>query len=163
MTEKIDELDVSLTGLKTQAAKEKKEYEAISQGRIYELPDNMKTAMDTLGIAQIHGLNWLRKNGKSAEENIKLVRRNPFIPYALIMTDNEYASLKNMSADIYSSLPVPIMLRKELEEGNFEISDGTLELGKIRFYVRFNENLLDETKMQKLLDERQHMIKGLRG
>lgn len=159
--EKIEELDISLTGLKTQAAKEKKEYEAISQGRIYELPDNVRTAMDSMGIAQIHGLNWLRKNGKSTEENIELVRRNPFIPYALIMTDNEYASLKKMSADIYSSLPVPIMLRKELEEGNFEISDGTLELGKIRFYVRFNENLLDETKMQKLLDERLGVIKDL--
>lgn len=161
LDEKLEELDVSLSGLKTQAAKEKKEYEAISQGRIYELPDNMKTAMDTLGIAQIHGLNWLRKNGKSAEENIKLVRRNPFIPYALIMTDNEYASLKNIGSDIYSSLPVPIMLRKELEEGIFKVNDGTLELGKIRFYVRFNENLLDENKMQKILDDRQHTIKDL--
>ncbi len=161
LDEKLEEIDVSLSGLKTTAAKEKKEYEAISQGRIYELPDNMKTAMDTLGIAQIHGLNWLRKNGKSAEENIKLVRRNPFIPYALIMTDNEYASLKNMGSDIYSSLPVPIMLRKELEEGIFKVNDGTLELGKIRFYVRFNENLLDENKMQKILDDRQHAIKDL--
>ncbi len=161
LDEKLEELDVSLSGLKTQAVKEKKEYEAISQGRIYELPDNMKTAMDTLGIAQIHGLNWLRRNGKSAEENIKLVRRNPFIPYALIMTDNEYASLKNMGSDIYSSLPVPIMLRKELEEGIFKVNDGTLELGKIRFYVRFNENLLDENKMQKILDDRQHTIKDL--
>ena len=159
--EKIDELDISINKLKILEEKEKKEYEAISQGRIYELPENMKNAMETLGIAQIHGLNWLRKNGKRTDENIELVRRNPFIPYALVMTDNEYDRMKKMDSDIYSSLPVPIILRKDLEEGNFEVSGGTLELGKIHFYIRFNENLLDETGMQVMLAEKQEKIKDI--
>lgn len=161
LTEKMNELDVSLNALRLQTANEKKEYEAISQGRIYELPANLKTALDSHGIGQNHGLSWLKKNGKSTEENIELVRRNPFIPYALIMTDSEFASLTCMEHDIYSSLPVPVILRKDLEEGNFKINSGVLEYEKIHFYIRFNENLLDEGKMQKLLNERQQQIKDL--
>ena len=161
LTVKINELDVSLGNLKMQEAKEKKEYEALSQGRIYELPNNLKAALDSLSIPQVYGLNWLKNNGKTVKENMGLVKKNPFIPYALIMTENEYDSFKRIDSDVYSSLPVPIILRKNLESGNYEVENGTIILDGIRFYIRFNDNLLDEKEFSKLLLAKQDKVKEL--
>ena len=161
LQEKIAEIEVVLQQQKEQQRKEKKEYDSISQGRIYELPEALKTAMEENGIHQIYGLEWLRKNGKNLQENVELVRRNPFLPYALILTAAEFQKLQDLEETVYSSLPVPVILRTDLEEGSFEVVNGTLELDKIRFYIRFNENLLDEEKMQAILKEKEEGLHHL--
>ncbi len=161
LQEKIKALEVILQQKKDQQRKEKKEYDSISQGRIYELPETLRTAMEECGLHQIYGLEWLRKNGKDLQENTLLVRKNPFLPYALILTAAEYQKLQGLNETAYSSLPVPVILRTELEEGNFSAVNGTLQMDKIRFYIRFNENLLDEEKMQAMLREKEEALHRL--
>ena len=152
---KITEVEAVLLKLKEQEKALKKEYDAIAQGRIYELPESIREALKSIGLEEPYGLRWLRSNGKSVEENIELVRRNPFLPYALILTPGEYKKLQDMDDTLYSEIPIPIILRNDLECGDYKTVGGTLELGRIKFYIRFHESLLDENQFAQILREKE--------
>lgn len=153
---KSAELTVKLSKQREECRQEQREHEALSQGRIYELPENVAQELESLGVSQVFGLEWLRKNGKTAEENAALVEKNPFLPYALIVTPGEYRSMQAMQA--FTSLPVPVILRGDLETGTVSVSGGFLEIDRLKVYLRFNRNLLDEEKLQKLLEEKEDRI-----
>lgn len=40
--------------------------------------------MEQNGIDLVYGMEWLSKNGRTAEENAELVKKNPFIPYSIL-------------------------------------------------------------------------------
>ena len=163
LTDKITEIEAIKNTLTEQLTKEKKENEALRTGKIYELPESMKKALTSAGISEMQGLAWLRKNRRSFKANAELVRKNPFLPYALIMTASEYAELKNLDDKLYSSFPVPVILRDDIEKGEYKVAGGSVELDGVSFYVRFNEKLMDEEMLSELLLTKENRIGEIEG
>ena len=135
-----------------------KEYVRLTQGKTLELPKELEEEFTGLGIHVVYGMEWLQKNGYTQKQNQKLVRENPFLPYALILSRQELEKLKAQTGSIYTSFPVPIVVREEI--GKKKAEGGELvSLDGVSFYVLFNENLLDEEKLLLLIKEKEQQIR----
>ncbi|MBQ8971319.1 MAG: hypothetical protein IJ073_08455 [Lachnospiraceae bacterium] len=151
---KLEVLDAQIRKLQETDTERRQELNALSEGRIAELPAPFTEALKRIGIPLSFGMEWLRKNGKSKKDNLQLVRENPFLPYSLILTEKELERLEKNDLAIFTTAPIPILLRGDLEKGIvFGQNSPVTELNEIRFYVKFNENLLDEQAFAKLLED----------
>lgn len=142
------------------------EYKKLKSGKVLELPPEVKEALEVLGINYVYGMEWLKRNNKSFSDNSKIVKNNPFIPYGLILTSRDIERLKENNLGVYTSFPIPIIKRENIEK-NFEDDYGidlkdkesNLEIGKkVNFYVLFNDNLLDEEELSSILAVKQDEI-----
>ncbi len=135
-----------------------KDYHRLTQGKVLELSEELKTGFEELGIHVVYGMEWLKKNGYKEKRNQELVKNNPFLPYALILSEQELEKLAGSRKEIYTSSPIPIVLRERLEENRDAAGGGVQMFPGVSFYVFFNENLLDEEKLRLLVQEKEHQI-----
>lgn len=135
-----------------------REYQRLTQGRVLELPDELEGELSDLGIHVVYGMEWLAKNGYSEQQNLELVRCHPFLPYALILSEAEVQKLSRNIDGIYTSFPIPIVVREMLEVSKAERAGGMIRLEGVSFYVWFNENLLNEEKLRLLVQEKERQI-----
>ena len=153
------ETDTARRLLENQENGLQKEYRRLTQGQVLELSDEFKKMLEDAGIVPVYGMEWLLKNKKSTKDNEKLVQEHPFLPYALIMSQKELKLLSGCGDHVYTSFPVPILLREALEDGGEAQKHGVQEFPKVSFYLWFNENLLDESKLASLVLEKEQEIK----
>ena len=139
-----------------------KELKALTEGEIMELPKALQDDLEKLGLDMTSGMKWLKNNGYSKKKNTSLVRKNPFLPYALILTDNEFSRLKEQD-EIYTSLPVPIISRDRLEDGIVSGNGKVVELEGISFYLNFNEAFLDEELLARMIENKKRESERARG
>lgn len=139
-----------------------KEYKLLASGRVMELPGNLKEEFEKLGIPVIYGMEWLKKNGFTDEKNKEIVRKNPFLPYALILTRQELKKLSESQGETYTSFPVPVVERENLEAIKLDVTEPVVTMNNIHFYILFNENLLDEEKMQIMIEQKQKEILSIK-
>lgn len=156
---KLKELDSLLQNLYQEERQLKKEHRQLTEGRTLELPEALEAELLDLGLPMVYGMEWLQKNGYTEEENQKLVHSHPFLPYALILSRKELDKLTGHTGQVYTSFPVPIVVREELEEKPSEKANGLLNLSGVHFYVLFNENLLNEEKLRLLVEEKEQEIR----
>lgn len=136
-----------------------REYRKLTQGRVMELPGELQQEFADRGIRVVYGMEWLKKNGYSEEQNKKIVRNHPFLPYALILSGKELEKLSRLESGVYTSFPVPVIRRELLEEKAGETAEGgVICFPRISFYVLFNENLLSEEKLALLVREAEQKI-----
>lgn len=154
--------------LKRQLEKEEdglqKEYRQLTQGKVLELSPELEKEFAGLGLHMVYGMEWLRKNGFTETENRELVRRNPFLPYALILPRREVEMLSGQNGAVFTSSPVPVVAREDLERdgrpgGSPVISYDAKEKPAVSFYILFNENLLNEEKLAGLVREKEQQIR----
>ena len=93
-----------------------------------------------------------------SEENKKLVDSHPFLPYALLLSRQDLEKLSRHAGEVYTSFPVPILLREQLSEREEAPSPPVVCLPQVSFYMLFNQNLLNETKLQQLVQEKERQI-----
>lgn len=155
---KLLELSGILRSLEKEEDELLKECEQLTTGRMMELPNELLEIFSDLGIQVVYGMEWLKKNGYSEEENCQLVEKNPFLPYALILSKQELERISAYGRAVYTSFPIPIILREQLESGIGEASKGILRFSGLSFYVLFNRDLLNEEKLQLLLEETKERI-----
>ncbi|MCI9618372.1 MAG: hypothetical protein HFG85_00225 [Dorea sp.] len=153
---------LEIAGIRRKLEKEEdilqKEYHRLTQGKVLELPEELEQELMNLGIHVVYGMEWLGKNGYSEQQNLELVRRHPFLPYALILSEGELKKLSGHTEGIYTSFPVPIVPRELLERSESERESGIIRLDGVSFYVLFNENLLNEEKLRLLVEEKERQI-----
>ncbi len=137
----------------------RREYENLSQGRIVELPEAIVEYFKDQGIDVIYGMEWLKKNQRGAEENQRLTERNPFLPYSIILGRDVIRRLGKAEKEIYTSFPIPIVVREELDKALEVSENGVLSFGSVHFFVMFNQHLLHPEDLTKLLEEKQQQIK----
>lgn len=148
---KKDEVQESIKPIEINLRDLEREYNKLKSGKVLELADNMKDALEIEGINYVYGMEWLKRNNKSLRENNKIIKNNPFIPYGLILTLKDFERLKTSNLGIYTSFPIPIIIRESLEK-NFENNISPIYPGeKVSFYVLFNDNLLDEEELNRIL------------
>lgn len=133
----------------------------LKTGKILELPRDIEEKLRQKDISIAYGMEWLKKNGYSLEKNEKLVENNPFIPYSLIMDSKEIEILEKECLDIFTSSPISIINRKHLENGIADINEDIVNLNGISFYVSFNNKLLNESELLKLIDSKEKELQIL--
>ena len=139
-----------------------KEYKLLVSGRVMELPDNLKEEFEKLDVLVVYGMEWLKKNGFTEKKNKEIVSQNPFLPYALILTRQELKKLAERNGETYTSFPVPIIERENLESIKLDRTQSFVKMQDIHFYILFNENLLDEEKMEIMIEQKQKDIADIR-
>lgn len=139
-----------------------KEYKLLVSGRVMELPDNLKEEFEKLDVPVVYGMEWLKKNGFTEKKNKEIVSKNPFLPYALILTRQELKKLAERNGETYTSFPVPIIERENLESIKLDRTESFVKMQDIHFYILFNENLLDEEKMEIMIEQKQKDIADIR-
>ena len=139
-----------------------KEYKLLVSGRVMELPDNLKEEFEKLDVPVVYGMEWLKKNGFTEKKNKEIVSQNPFLPYALILTRQELKKLSERNGETYTSFPIPIIERENLESIKLDRTQSFVKMQDIHFYILFNENLLDEEKMEIMIEQNQKDIADIR-
>ena len=139
-----------------------KEYKLLVSGRVMELPDNLKEEFEKLDVPVVYGMEWLKKNGFTEKKNKEIVSQNPFLPYALILTRQELKKLSERNGETYTSFPIPIIERENLESIKLDRTQSFVKMQDIHFYILFNENLLDEEKMEIMIKQKQKDIADIR-
>lgn len=139
-----------------------KEYKLLVSGRVMELPDNLKEEFEKLDVPVVYGMEWLKKNGFTEKKNKEIVSQNPFLPYALILTRQELKKLAERNGETYTSFPLPIIERENLESIKLDRTQSFVKMQDIHFYILFNENLLDEEKMEIMIEQKQKDIADIR-
>lgn len=161
---KLKELDGIRKNLEKEEYELEQEYTRLTQGKVLELPEEFETILQELGIHAVYGMEWLKRNSLSPEEKEDLVRRHPFLPYGLLLSRQELNKLADYGKEIYTSFPIPLLVREELEKAQQDRENGIVQMDGIRFYVLFNENLLDEEKLAILVQEKEtHLCKVREG
>lgn len=138
-----------------------KEYKRLTQGRVLELPEPFEKLLEQLGIAYVYGMEWLKKNSYTEEENKGFVRAYPFLPYALLLSARDMEKLKQIQADgnlPYTSFPIPLMAREQLQRQEGKILQPVLERDGVSFYLLFNEHLLNEEKLRQIVSDIEQRI-----
>ena len=158
---KLRELEELRRNLEKEEDTLEKEYTGLTSGKVLELPEELENELKNLDIHAVYGMEWLKKNGYSQKKNQELVRRNPFLPYALILTRQEMEKLGRNGKNICTSFPVPIVEREKLEEVQEKYADKIVRFPGISFYILFNENLLDEEKLQAMIWEKRQKLEKI--
>lgn len=159
---KLEEIAGIRRNLEKEEDETQKEYQRLKSGRVLELPGELEEELKNLDIQIVYGMEWLKKNGYTQKQNQELVRRHPFLPYALIMTRQEMEKFAGNAGNICTSFPVPIIEREKIEQVDQKCKDGIVHLDGISFYILFNENLLDEEMLQQMIWEKQQQLGRIR-
>lgn len=159
---KAMDIDRVRTNLEQEKNALSRECRKLTSGEVLELPQEFQDLLDELGLHPVYGMNWLDRNGYSPEENTKLVRKQPFLPYALILPKNEIRKLERHGKEIYTSFPIPLIPRESLEEVLVEEENSIVNLAGISFYLWFNEKLLNEEELHALIAEKESQIQKKR-
>lgn len=155
---KMQELNSRRRTLEKKEDALQKEYKLLVSGRVMELPDNLKEEFEKLDVPVVYGMEWLKKNGFTEKKNKEIVSQNPFLPYALILTRQELKKLSERNGETYTSFPIPIIERENLESIKLDRTQFFVKMQDIHFYILFNENLLDEEKMEIMIEQKQKDI-----
>lgn len=134
----------------------------LQTGRTLEIPKEIEEKLRQRDIKIIYGMDWIKKNNYSEEKNIKLIENNPFLPYSLIMENEDLIKLEKEELGIFTSYPIPIVRRNSLASESKENMNGLCKLNEITFYVAFNNRLINEEELKKLLNEKQREIDALK-
>lgn len=156
---KLREMEELRRNLEKEEDALQREYQKLTQGKVLELPEELEQEFVNLGIHVVYGMEWLKKNGYSEKQNKEIVKKHPFLPYALILSEKELVRLSQHIGDIYTSFPIPIIKREQLEEKSERVAgSNVIDLLDVNFYVLFNENLLNEEKLAQLVQEKERQI-----
>ncbi len=158
---KLKQIEVSRRSLQKEEDKLQKEYVRLTQGKVLELPEAFSELLKKQGITWVYGMEYLQRNTNSFEQNQELVREHPFLPYALIMSEKELQKLLAAPEQVYTSFPVPIVIRESLDQKGQTGEKGMVRFPQVSFYLLFNENLLDEKKLAELVSEKEIQIQNL--
>ena len=146
------ELIVERAGIEAQALED--EVFGLTTGQTVELTPELQHVFESLDIPIVYGMEWLKRNGKSEEENLSMVEQNPFLPYALLMTEKEFERLKTADVPIYTSAPIPVVTRECLVSDGASPTSGMFENTRVHFYMMFNRNLLNAERLEVLLAQK---------
>ncbi len=155
---RIAELELGTDRAVIESQELEKEILRLSTGRTVELSPELKEAMEGLGIHVVYGMEWLKRNGNTEQENLDLVERNPFLPYALLMTERELERLRAAALPVYTSAPIPVVVRESLADLQRVYTEDALPGTGVHFYMLFNRNLLNEERLQALLEQKQREL-----
>lgn len=157
---KLAEIEIAKRKLEKEEDQLQKEYQRLTQGKVLELPEEFSMMLEEIGISPVYGMDWLKKNQYTEEENRTFVRNYPFLPYALLLSSRDLKKLQEQKQTPYTSVPIPLMVREQLERGGQAAGqpEAVVNLADVNFYVLFNEHLLNESLLQQMIAQKEQQI-----
>ena len=128
------------------------EYKKLQDGHVMELDSEFSDYLDESDIQYVYGMDWLQNNGAKVSENYELIDNNPFIPYSIIVSSEDFYKLSENEEGVYTSFPVPVIKREELEEKVKYGKSGIVSLDGVNFYMMFKKEILDEDRRTELIE-----------
>lgn len=131
----------------------------IKHGKVLRLEKELIHEFEQNEIHFTYGMDYLMNYKGDKEEQAKLLRQHPLLPYGLILDRVAMGKLSKLDGKHYTDLPIPILKREDLE-----ISDVTsntksvLDYGDSAFYVHFDEGRLDPKSLQNMVEEEEKCI-----
>ena len=122
------------------------EKKQVKIGAAFDLPNNVSKMFTEHGINYVRGSEWLQNNGESIETNTRTIENNPFLPFSLIMEEDDYEKLSKCDM-VPTSIPIPIIIKKNI------CAAPMLTNSNIDFYLYYNKNLLDPEKLKSIIQE----------
>lgn len=138
------------------------EYDRLKQGTLMELPKDIQQLFSDHDIKVTYGMEWLKRSPLDYQEKQRLVKQNPFIPYSLILSKQDMENLKNIREEVYTSFPIPLIVREKLEVSQKMLGSGVVAMENMAFMVMFNHHLLDPDQLKKLLENLEKQIQELK-
>lgn len=163
LNRKIAVLDAVITDMTSEITELSKQIHQMKIGISTEIPKEVAQEFQSLDIHVVHGMEWLKKNGYSEEKNLKLVEQHPFLPYAIILTEQDLEKLKLAETKIHTPFPIPIVTRESLSGHRSVSISNVIEMEDVSFYMLFHKNLLNEQKLQSLINSLQDELQIKKG
>ncbi|SHJ54523.1 Chromosome segregation ATPase [Hathewaya proteolytica DSM 3090] len=145
--------------IKNAIEKEQSDIEKLETGKVMELSQELQKEFKRHDIDVVYGMEWLKKNERSEEENIEIIKNNPLLPYALIMSSGDIEKLRGNTLEVFTSSPIVIVKRESINEKLEEKMSNIVTLADVDFLVSFNKKLLNEEELKKLIIEKRQSIK----
>lgn len=124
---------------------------------LLDISDDFKALLADNGIDIKQGLQRLKERKDSFEEKLDLIKRNPFLPYSLLMSKDEMNTLSNLK--INTPMPIPVIDENKLNEYLDVTSVNNLySVGATNFYISFSEYLIDDNKRNEKIKEVKNSI-----
>lgn len=161
LANKLQELEIDKKKLIMAQSGLEKQHEQLKEGKTIELPDNVRNYCMQNDIRYVYGMEWLNKNSRKLDDKARLVENNPFIPYSVIMEKTAFERMRNIDEKLYTSFPIPIIIKEDLEKTTGTVNGNITTYGNVHFFIMFNNHLLDKSELDKMLEEIQDRISNL--
>lgn len=161
LANKLQELEIDKKKLIMAHSGLEKQHEQLKEGKTIELPDNVRNYCMQNDIRYVYGMEWLNKNSRKLDDKARLVENNPFIPYSVIMEKTAFERMRNIDEKLYTSFPIPIIIKEDLEKTTGTVNGNITTYGNVHFFIMFNNHLLDKAELDKMLEEIQDRISNL--
>ena len=161
LANKLQELEIDKKKLIMAQSGLEKQHEQLKEGKTIELPDNVRNYCMQNDIRYVYGMEWLNKNSRKLDDKDRLVENNPFIPYSVIMEKTAFERMRNIDEKLYTSFPIPIIIKEDLEKTTGTVNGNITTYGNVHFFIMFNNHLLDKAELDKMLEEIQDRISNL--
>lgn len=161
LANKLQELEIDKKKLIMAQSGLEKQHEQLKEGKTIELPDNVRNYCMQNDIRYVYGMEWLNKNSRKLDDKARLVENNPFIPYSVIMEKTAFERMRNIDEKLYTSFPIPIIIKEDLEKTTGTVNGNITTYGNVHFFIMFNNRLLDKAELDKMLEEIQDRISNL--
>ncbi len=132
----------------------KKQSGLYESGKVFELPEELKQIFDNRNIFVEFGYEWLRSIPDNKNAKLKLVRNNPFLPYSLIVSQDDFKLLQDMEFKAVLSSIIPIIDREKLEKALTVRSRNSIHsIGTVDFLISFDDRILNRNYLKEISDE----------
>jgi len=125
-----------------------------ASGKAFELSEEIKKIFEDRNIFVEYGYEWLRSIQDNKNTKLKLVKNNPFLPYALIVSQNDFKRIGDMEIKDVLSPIMPILEREKLEEILIIRSRNNVHsMNQIDFLIAFDDRILNKNYLKEICDE----------
>ncbi|RJR06534.1 hypothetical protein C4588_07750 [Candidatus Parcubacteria bacterium] len=132
----------------------KKQLKLYESGKAFELSEELKKIFDDENIFVEFGYEWLRSIPDNKNAKLKLVKNNPFLPYSLIVSQNDLKRIQDMEFKGALSPVIPLIEREKLEKALIMKSRNNVHsVGDIDFLIAFDDRILNKNYLKEIGDE----------
>ncbi len=129
---------------------------------LIQLPKEIVKSFEDKGVSFEYALKWLQNYKGSKEEKEDLIKNNPFFPYGILLSTKDISLLKNESIDVYTSIPIPILNKGDLNKKvKMHKESDIFTIENQEFLLSFNYLLIDEEERNNILRSLSNDAKAL--
>lgn len=128
-------------------SKKMNQLDMLNKGLVVEIPLEVKNKLDELGINCEVGLNYLNNLRISQEQKEELLNNNPYLPFSIMIDNEDMNLLENTDLEISTSYNVYVVNKDKLgDKINITKNNSLYKVDNLSMLFNFNKTLLDENK-----------------
>lgn len=130
----------------------------MKRGIVLEIPDEFGQLLHSLDINYVQGMEYLKNSGYTNKQTDELLDKVPLLPFSLIMSERELNKLAKATVDFYTSFPIPIVIKEQLNLFPEREYNGIYQGERFNFFVLFNRQLLNEAELELLIQKEESQL-----